>query len=69
MNKTGMLSLVACLSLILGCGADGDGQSSKKTSGHVWSEQTNAIGKSQEVDQVIQQAADRQREAIEQQSK
>jgi hypothetical protein len=67
MNIDYRFLLVACPLLILGCGASDEGGSAEQASEHVWSDQTDAIGTAEDVDQLIQQTADRHRQAIDEQ--
>ena len=62
MHKT-ILFLGTVLILVPACSEDGD----KSTDEHVWKEQTQTIDKANEVEGLLQGAADRQREIIDEQ--
>ena len=68
MIKT-VIILAAALISFSACSDDEQGSSENKVSGdHVWKEQTQTIDKAKEVEGLLQDAAERQRQAIEAQT-
>lgn len=55
--------LLLIMALIAGCS---DQKAGEERTEHVWQEQTDALQKAEDVDQLVQDAAKRQREAIDQ---
>ena len=74
-----MLQRWMVLSLALSAGLAGCSKSGEEatesttpaqpTADHVWSDQTRALEKAKEVERMLQEAAERQRQAIEEQSR
>ncbi len=68
MIKT-VIILAAALMSFSACSGDEQGSSENKGSGdHVWKEQTQTIDKAKEVEGLLQDAAEKQRQAIETQT-
>lgn len=61
--------LATALMLVSACSDDEQGSSERKLSGdHVWKEQTATIDKAKEVEGILQDAAEKQRQAIDAQA-
>lgn len=61
--------LASALMLASACSDDEQGSSERKLSGdHVWKEQTETIDKAKEVEELLQDVAEKQRQAIEAQA-
>jgi uncharacterized protein YcfL len=67
MTKKYRLILLIPFLLIGGC-SSGDDETTQSNKEHVFSDQTQAIEKAKGVEQVLQTEADKQRQAIEEQS-
>ncbi|MCH8163593.1 MAG: hypothetical protein IIA99_05830 [Proteobacteria bacterium] len=68
MVKT-FIFLASALILVSACSDDEQGSSERKLSGdHVWKEQTDTIDKAKEVEGLLQDVAEKQRQAIEAQA-
>ncbi len=64
-----IIILATALMLVSACSDDEQGSSEDKGSGdHVWKEQTQTIDKAKEVEGLLQNAADQQRKAIDNQA-
>lgn len=61
--------LASALMLVSACSDDEQGSSERKLSGdHVWKEQTDTIDKAKEVEGLLQDITEKQRQAIEAQA-
>ncbi|MEE8234233.1 MAG: hypothetical protein V3R41_06105 [Gammaproteobacteria bacterium] len=61
--------LATALVLVSACSDDEQGSSERKLSGdHIWKEQTETIDKAKEVEKLLQDVAEKQRQAIETQA-
>ena len=68
MVKT-FIFLAMALMLVSACSDDEQGSSERKLSGdHVWKEQTETIDKAKEAERLLQDVAEKQRQAIEAQA-
>jgi len=68
MVKT-FIFLATALMLVSACSDDEQGSSERKLSGdHVWKEQTETIDKAKEAERLLQDVAEKQRQAIEAQA-
>jgi hypothetical protein len=67
MTKKYRLILLIPFLLIGGC-SNGDDETTQSNNEHVFSDQTQALEKAKGVEQVLQTEADKQRQAIEEQS-
>jgi outer membrane biogenesis lipoprotein LolB len=64
--KTTLISIIIFSTLLLTACSDDEGKSKKKLSGdHVWKEQTDTLDKARAVEGILEDAAQEQKKAIE----
>ena len=68
-KRTGQIWMMAGLLLVAGCSGNGDDDGGGRKSGKLFQGQTQGLDKAGHVQSTIEQSADRQRKAIEDQSR